>query len=121
MQTNVGISYKIFEPNVVTRIKLIKDNMVGASESYVSQILTFVESHLIGFDVNNSNFYGPFFGVVFSNHAISVKMSGDVGGLKHWLRLKMKVTPLGNMIQPLKTWDKPILKISIVSWKLSKI
>ena len=35
----------------------------GSSECYVSQILTFVESHLIGFDVNNSNFYGPFFGV----------------------------------------------------------
>ena len=66
----------------MTRIKLNKDNMVGASESYVSQILTFVESHLIGFDVNDSNFYGPFFGVVFSNHAISVKMSGDVGGFE---------------------------------------
>ena len=54
----------------------------GSSECYVNQILTFVESHLIGFDVNDSNFYGPFFGVVFSNHAISVKISGDVGGFE---------------------------------------
>ncbi|MDG1349742.1 MAG: hypothetical protein P8P80_01480 [Crocinitomicaceae bacterium] len=60
----------------------MESNMVGASERYVSQILTFVESHLIGFDVNDSNFYGPFFAVVFSNHAISVKMSGDVGGFE---------------------------------------
>jgi hypothetical protein len=66
----------------VTRIKLNKDNMVGASESYVSHILTYVESNLIEFDVINSNFHGPFFGVVFSNHVISVKMSGDVGGFE---------------------------------------
>ena len=68
--------------------------MVGASESYVSQILTYVESHLIEFDVINSNFHGPFFWVVFSNHAILVKMSGDVGGFETLITIQGESYPL---------------------------